>query len=763
MGRAEARRAQKKGGRPARGGGKPRKTGIRRFFTWKLLLAYFVALIGLAAGAFYALYLYVDVPGEGNKAAQAQSNVYKNQKGEIIARLGEVNREEVPLSKVPKDVQNAVVAAENKNFWTDPGVDLKGTARGILNTVMGRGKQGGSTITQQYVKNYYLDQRQTVTRKVKELIISLKVQDQKPKTEILAGYLNTSYFGRNASGIQAASRAYYGKDVDKLSLEEGAYLAALLQAPSQYDWGTATDAGKRNVEARWNYVLDKMVEQKWLDPEKRKAMQFKPPGQPKPPAGLTGQNGYLVQAARQEMIGELKRQGRPESDFAAGGWTITLSIDPKKQAALEKAVKNQLLDDLDPKAREVDGHVQPGAVSVDAKTGHIVALYGGQDFLKHQLSNATRGDYQPASTFKPLILASALQNESKTQSGQPITPSTTYDGTNKRPVVGPGGDGFAPENEDQYSEPAINVQMAMNKSVNTVFAQMAVDVGLSKVKKTAVDLGMKSDFEEVPSMSLGSMGASPLEMAGVYATLDNHGKKVTPSIIKSVSWKGENYKLPNPAGDERVVSRNTADGVTSVMTGVVEDGTASVVASGRYQVAGKTGTSDDNKSAWFTGYTPGLVTSVGLFGEGPGGKQVTLMNAGGEGRVNGGKQPAKIWAAYTSSVFDDEDDDAKFDLETQDKYVPPAAVPSGKPSGSASPGASKSPSGTPSGSRSPSGSPSGTPSGSRSPSTGPSHHTPSIPPTSPSTGTSTRPTTSGGTGGGQDTRPNGGMNPPPPA
>ncbi|MEV5242341.1 transglycosylase domain-containing protein [Streptomyces cinnamoneus] len=754
MGRADARRAQKKGSRPAEGGGKPKKKGIRRFFTWKLLLAYFLGAIALGMGAFYALYLYVDVPGKGNEAAKAQSNVYKNQKGEIIARLGEVNREEVPLTKVPQDVQRAVVAAENKNFWTDPGVDLKGTARGIINTVMGRGKQGGSTITQQYVKNYYLDQRQTVTRKVKELIISLKVQDEKPKEEILAGYLNTSYFGRNASGIQAAARAYYGKDVEKITLEEGAYLAALLQAPSQYDWASASDAGKRNVEARWNYVLDKMVEQKWLDPAKRQTMKFQPPGQPKPPQGLTGQNGYLVQAARQEMIRDLKRQGRPESDFAAGGWTITLSIDPKKQAALEKAVKKQLTDDLDPKAREVDGHVQPGAVSVDVKTGQVVAMYGGQDFIKHQTSNATRGDYQPASTFKPLILASALQNGSKTQDRKPITSSTLYDGTDKRPVVDKGAPvGFAPENEDGYSESPVTVQKAMNKSVNSVFAQMAVDVGLAKVKKTAVDLGMKGDFEEVPSLSLGSMGASPLEMAGVYATLDNHGKKINPSIIKSVSWKGEAYKLPNPVTDERVVSRNTADGVTGVMTGVVDDGTAKVVSSSRYQVAGKTGTSDDDKSAWFTGYTPGLVTSVGVFGEGPGGKQVTLQNTGGNGRVNGGSYPAHIWASYMSSVFDDDEDKSKFDLDTEDGFVPPEA-PAGTPSAGPSGGASRTPSSTPSTrSQSPSSSASRSSSGKPTPPTGkPTPPTPPTPPVTPN------PTNTGSTGD-SGNRPNGGRLP----
>ncbi|GAA3047279.1 hypothetical protein GCM10020000_29220 [Streptomyces olivoverticillatus] len=375
---------------------------------------------------------------------------------------------------------------------------------------------------------------------------------------------------------------------------------------------------------RWNYVLDKMVEQKWLDPAKRKQMKFEKPGDPKPSEGLKGQNGYLVEAARQEIIRDLIKEGRSpkdaEQDFAAGGWTITLSIDPKRQQALEGAVKNQLLDHLDPKAREVDGHVQPGAVSVDRKTGKIVALYGGQDYLKHYTNNATRRDYQPASTFKPLILVSALDHKSQTQDGKSISPATIYDGTNKRPVVGPGGDGYAPENEDQYSNAAVTVQEAMNRSVNTVFAQMAVDVGLDKVKKTAVDLGMRGDgtgFDANPSMALGSMGASPLDMSGVYATLDNHGQKTTPSIVKSASRGGKDYQLPDAVSKDRIVSRDTADGVTSVLQGVVDDGTANVVQNAQYQVAGKTGTSDDDKSAWFTGYTPDLITSVGLFGEAP--------------------------------------------------------------------------------------------------------------------------------------------------
>ncbi|MEV0266300.1 transglycosylase domain-containing protein [Streptomyces sp. NPDC050617] len=669
MGRAEARKAQKKGARRAKGkaGAGGKKRGIRRFFTWKKLLAYFVAVCALIVGGAIGLYWYVDVPAGGNPAAKEQSNVYKLSNGEVLARKGTTNRESVPLSKVPLDVQHAFVAVENKNFYDDDGVDIKGTTRGVLNTLMGRGKQGGSTITQQYVKNYYLGQEQTVTRKVKELIISLKVDREKDKNEILAGYLNTSFYGRNAYGIQAAARAYYGKDVDKLSIEEGAYLAALLQAPSQYDMAIAGPKGKKLAMGRWNDSLNKMVEKGWLDKAKRDKMKFPQPIKPKPEPGLSGQTGYLVKAANDE----LRRSGVSDQELAAGGWTITLNIDPKKQDALKAAVKSQLLDKLDPEKRKVDRDAQVGAASVDPKTGKVLALYGGTDYLKHYTSNATREDYQPASTFKPIILAAALKDGSKTQDGESINANTIYDGTSGRPVKG-STTAFAPPNEDHVDYGPVTVQKAMDNSVNSVFAQMAVDVGLAKVKQTAIDMGMSPDaggFDVRPAMSLGVMGASPMEMAGIYATVDSHGKKVTPTIVKSATNNiGGKAEIKDPIGDQ-VLPRETADSVTSVLTDVVEGGTGSKVKNEDHQVAGKTGTSDDNKSAWFTGYTPDLVTSVGIFGEGEGGKQVSLMGAAGRKRVNGGDAPAEIWSAYTKSALSGASP-SKFDLAEGSELEP---------------------------------------------------------------------------------------------
>ncbi|MFJ8072873.1 transglycosylase domain-containing protein [Streptomyces sp. NPDC096176] len=662
MGRAEARQARQRGARRARKAG---PSGIRRFFTFRKILGTFFGLCLLAMGAFVVAYMLVPVP-EANAEAKLQSNVYKSSDGRILAREGKLNREIVDLEKIPTDVQYAFVAAENKTFFEDSGVDVKGTLRGLKNTVTGQGKQGGSTITQQYVKNYYLTQDRTVTRKLKELVISLKVDRNKDKSEILAGYLNTSYFGRGAYGIQAAAQAYYGVDAEKLNVAQGAYLASLVQAPSRFDWAVASDDTREAVTNRWNYVLNNMVEESWLDKSTRDGLKFPVPKEPKAAPGLSGQAGYIVEAAKEELA----EQGLDKADLDAGGWTITLNIDSKRQKALEKSVQEQLEDDLDRKGNKVDATVQAGATSVDPKTGKVVALYGGVSATEHWFSNATRRDYQPASTFKPVVFAAALDNGSETQDGNPIGLNTVYDGTSKRPVEGIEGR-YAPQNDLGKSYGPVSVQTSLNRSINSAFAQMAVDVGLDEVKDTALELGVPDkNFPVRPSIALGTMGASTWDMAGVYATLDNHGKKVTPTIVAKAEHKDREVELEDPVGSQ-VISRETADTVTAGLTGVVKNGSGIAAKSSAYEAAGKTGTSEDNKSAWFAGYTPELATVVALFGESPkdGGGQVSLTGTAEAGRANGGGFPARIWADYTLGALNG-GSDAEFDLEVAEIATP---------------------------------------------------------------------------------------------
>ncbi|MDX3539709.1 transglycosylase domain-containing protein [Streptomyces sp. MB09-01] len=702
MGRAEVRKAQQRGAgrapsRRANGadgkGGAGKRSGIRRFFTWKKILGTFLGMILLLMAAAIVLYFSVDEPNDPNKQATLQSNTYRYSDGSVMARTGDTNREIVPIDKIPEDVRTAFIAIENKSFYSDRGIDVMGVARGLFNTATGKGKAGGSTITQQYVKNYYLTQDQSATRKLRELVISLKVDQRMEKDDVLVGYLNTNFYGRNAYGIQAAAQAFYGVDSDKLTLEQGAYLAAVIQAPSQYDLATAGPNGTRLVNIRFNAVLDNMVEMGKLDPAKRKTMTLPPPIKPKPRPGMDGQKGYLVQAANDE----LNKQGITDAQITAGGWTITLNVDKAKQAALEKAVDDELeskLDRKDTKGRPQDQSVQAGATSVDAKTGAIVAMYGGQGLTEKSESNALRKDYQPGSTFKPVVLASALENGSKTQDGKPITPNSLYDGTSKRQVVG-SKIPFNPQNQDNknYGDPMMTVQEATDFSVNSVYAQMIVDVKPPNVKKTALALGMVDREgwpEDRPAMALGTMTASTVEMAGVYASFDNHGKKVTPTIIKSANHKEREF-TPQQAIGSQAISRKTADTVTKVLQGVVNDegGSGNKVRSSAYEAAGKTGTSESNFSGWFTGYTPELVTVVAMFGEEPGTHtQVTLTGTAGLGRAGGSSFPASIWKAYTLAALKGVDT-GKFD--TSDAEMGPTQVPSR----STSPSPTTSPSSSP--------------------------------------------------------------------
>ncbi|MFD0368760.1 transglycosylase domain-containing protein [Streptomyces sp. NPDC127114] len=643
--------------RRGRGPGRPRRGGrvrrlLRRLFGLALLGA-LLLLGGLVAG-----YLLVDIPA-ANATAVAQSNLFLYRDGTQLARAGEVDRQNVSLARVPLTVQRAVLAAEDRDFYTSPAVDPRAMLRATWNTLTGKGRQSGSTITQQYVKNYYLGQEQTLTRKAKEFFIALRLGREKDKAEILEGYLNTSYFGRNAYGIQAAARAYYGKDAKDLDTAEGAYLASLLNAPNAYDVATHPENRARAL-ARWHYVLDGMVTEGWLSPAARAAAVFPAPQPARASAGLSGQRGYLVQAVEQYLT---ETGVVDEKTLAAGGFRITTTLERARQDAFVKAVDEAVTSKLDPERNPTDRFVRVGGAAVEPASGKVVALYGGIDYTRQFVNNATRRDYQVGSTFKPFVLAAALQHGAQTQEGERITPNTVYDGDNRRPVQGWNGGYYDPANEDDTSYGPITVRSATDESVNAVYAQMAVDVGPARVRDTAVALGLPRrtpDLTASPSIALGPATASVLDLAQAYATLANHGRHGPYTLVEKISRDQEEFELPGSEdsdgggarGTRQAVTREAADTTTSVLRSVVQGGTGTAALAAGRPAAGKTGTAEDDKAAWFAGYTPELATVVAMMGQDPEtGRQLPLYGALGQPRINGGGAPAEIWARFTREAL----------------------------------------------------------------------------------------------------------------
>ncbi|MFG2679071.1 transglycosylase domain-containing protein [Streptomyces sp. NPDC048392] len=660
---------------------RPKRTGWRRLIpTWRTVLSTIVIGLMLVIGGFFLGYHLVRIPA-ANALATKQSNVYLYADGGVLARDGEVNRESVGLARISKDAQHAVLAAEDRDFYTESAVDPGAMVRAGWNTATGKGKQSGSTITQQYVKNYYLGQEQTVTRKVKEFFISIKLDREKSKSEILEGYLNTSFFGRGAYGIQAAAQAYFGVDAKDLTAAQGAYLASLLNAPSQYDV-VAHPENRPAAEARWNYVMDGMADKGWLTPSDRAAAEFPKPKQSTISTGMSGQRGYVVNIVKKYLI---EHDIVAEEELDRGGYRITTTLQKDKQDAFVKAVDDKLMSQLDEKERKVDTYVRAGGASVDPRTGKVVAMYNGIDYVKQYTPNAVRRDFQVGSTFKPFVFTSAVENHSETQDGRTIDPNTTYDGTSERPVQGWTGGRYAPENEDHRDYGDVTVREATDKSINAVYAQMAVDVGSDKVKQTAIDLGLSPNTPELtpsPSIALGVATASPLDMAEAYATLANHGRHGSYTLVEKVMKDGkQKVELPERR-ESQAVSRESADTTTSVLRSVVQNGTATAAQAAGRPAAAKTGTAEEDTAAWFAGYTPELATVVAVMGQDPKtADHKPLYGAMGLPRVNGGGAPAEIWSQYTRTALKGEPV-TDFDLQLQagaDVTAPPSSDSSDEP------------------------------------------------------------------------------------
>ncbi|QEV19058.1 transglycosylase domain-containing protein [Streptomyces alboniger] len=665
------------------------RRGARRWIpSWRLVSGLFLSFVGslmAVAGIAYAL---VEVP-DVNKAAEAQNNVYYWADGkQMVATGGERNRQIIDYDDIPKEMRFAVMSAENKTFESDKGVDPMGIARAVVNMAKGGQTQGGSTITQQYVKNARLgDQSQTFSRKFKELFISIKVGRTEPKEKVMAGYLNTAYYGRGAYGIQAAARAYFDKEARKLNPSECALLATVLKGATYYDPAgypeidPAANKEDNTVRAkkRWRWILDEEVKDGRLTRAERDKYQDFPKLQnPRSNTQLGGQTGYLVDLAKAYVI----RDGKITAEqLQRGGYEIHTTFDRTKVNELEKAVNKVRKEKIKPKLRpDKDTHVQFGGASVDPEDGAIKAIYGGVDATKHFTNNADQTGAQVGSTYKPFVLAAAFKygvrdpEGAETQSEierKIVNPKSRYSGKNELKIQNYDGSVWTDregkqwnqknDGDQSYNPPSyqIDLREAMRESVNSAYVQLGMDVGLNKVKEAAIDAGLKDDSSmasaNYPSFSLGTSSPSAIRMAGAYSTFAASGKQNEPYSVTKVEHKGDTVYRHEKETRQAFTSK-VADNVTDVLRTVVEKGTGTSAQLGNRPVAGKTGTTDGNKSAWFVGYTPQLSTAVSMYrlDDDEANKKrefLEMFGTGGEEKIHGASFPAQIWQDYMAKAL----------------------------------------------------------------------------------------------------------------
>ncbi|MFE7639624.1 transglycosylase domain-containing protein [Kitasatospora sp. NPDC057518] len=635
------------------------RRGVRRWLpSWRQLLL--VAGTGAAGLSGWLLWFYAHtaVPEDLNSFATQQNNVYYWADGSEMARIGPTNRQEVPLGQVPEPVQWAVLAAENETFYDDPGISVTGIGRAVVQMVTGGETQGGSTITQQYVKNIYLNQRQDMSRKLSEIVIAIKLDDRMSKQDILAGYLNTSWFGRGSYGIERAAAAYYGKDVSQLDPSEGAFLAALLKGAGQYDPAVSAENRER-AEERWSWILDRMVEVGKLSAAERARYTVFPEPRPQPKsAGLSGQTGYLVDMARAYV--ESHSDITP-AQFDLGGHQIRTTFEKPRVDALAAAVREGTAG-IDPDTREADKLLKVGAASV-APDGRIVALYGGTDYLKQGFNNANATSVPIGSAFTPVVYAAGLGQGVQRQRGgdrTPVTPATPYngdDGVNVMTPEGPywGRDGkiVKTANDGRRNWGTVTLRNAVEQSVNGPLMQLGMDVGLDRVQKTATDLGLlpNSLGELVPALGVGNSTPSAVRTADAYAAFAAGGSHTDPYSVLRISRNGAQLPLRLPAATQALTPSVAAE-VDAALKGSVRDGAAKPAAEAGPGLAAKPGTTADRTAGWFVGYNGQLSTAVTIFRADL--KDMKLLSLEGLGGAtpdtSDAALPTRIWSTYMKTA-----------------------------------------------------------------------------------------------------------------
>ncbi len=584
--------------------------------------------IALSIGFAWA-YHTVKIP-DANAFVNSQTTIFQYADGSEMGRIGSENRTIVKLANIPLNVRHAVMAAEDRNFYSERAFSPTGIARALWNDIKGGALQGGSTITQQYAKTAFLSPTRSIQRKIKELVIAIKLENQFSKDQILESYLNTIYFGRGSYGVETAAEVYFGRTVDQINVSQAAVLASILRSPGYYD-PAVRPTNMARLKARWAYVLKGMVTAHWLTQAQVDAQRF-PTLKPRVTSGsLAGPKGYLISWVEHE----LNNLGFNMEQLQVGGYVIKTTIDKSAQQAAVSAI-----DLKTPAHAPANLHI--GLVTIRPGTGEIVALYGGKDYLVSQFNNATQSIAQAGSTFKPFALVAALE--------QGIPLSSEWDGQSPQ-VFDDNGKPYPVFNYGNEQYGLVDLMKATADSVNTIFVPLGIKVGPDKVVDVARRAGIPNSVAMIatPSVTLGVASPHVIDVAAAYATFAAQGVYAKPFIIKEVLGSNSGVLYESRVQAQQVFAPDVMADLTSALQGVTKTGTAAGALSdfGRPS-AGKTGTTTDNASAWFSGYTPQLATSIAMFRDN---NSQSLNGIGGLNAVTGGSFPAKIWDVYMKATL----------------------------------------------------------------------------------------------------------------
>ncbi len=585
-----------------------------------------------------------EIPEERPQIVAEASTVLDANGEEIGLFRGFDQTVSIEPDEVPQVMKDAIVSIEDRRFYEHNGVDIEGIGRAAqANAEAGGVSQGGSTLTQQFVKNVYLSNERTVERKVREALLAVDIEKTMSKEEILFGYLESAYFGSGAYGIGGAAIVYFGVEVDELDISQAALLAGLVQAPTRLSPRNDVEA----AQERRDMVLKAMKDEGYItNPEykvevARDIWLGEPADSPDPtnvvvvpmrPKGAS-EYPYFVDWVEQELVDLLGEQAVYNE-----GLTIETTIRPDLQEAAKESVAKRL--------ENTEYPVDMSIVSLDPLTGHVVAMVGGRDYKQSQVNLAVGGSLgmQPGSSFKPIVLAKAMSLG--------MTPETKYEAPARWRVPGCTGDNCYLKNYSGGGGGSKTLRSATVASTNTVFTQLLVDVGIEETVELARQLGLERLNPEGtygPSLALGAAETSPLEMASAFGTFSNRGVRVPPTGIRRVIDRDGNVIIDNSNRQgTKVLEPVVADNMTDVLQGVVTGGTGKAADIGR-PVAGKTGTAQSYRAAWFVGYTPELSTAVWM---GHADTPDSLRNVNGVGAVTGGSHPARAFADYMARAVE---------------------------------------------------------------------------------------------------------------